>query len=80
MLQRLLALVHEHGQEISRLPRPSHVRGAHISKSDDSDKVCVKIGRSVSQRSRMILSHGYRAFTCASVASVCGNQKVISIA
>src|SRR5712671_2175171 len=47
MLQLLLTLVHEHGQEIARLPRPSHVHGAHIGKSDDSDKACAKIGRSV---------------------------------
>src|SRR5881409_4001498 len=43
----LLTLVHEHGQEISRLPRPSDVHGAHISKSADSDDACAKIGRSV---------------------------------
>jgi hypothetical protein len=33
--------------EISRLPRPSNVHGVHISKSDDSDKACAKIGRNV---------------------------------
>jgi len=45
MLLLLLTLVHEDGQEISRLPSPSDVYGAHIGKSDDSDKACAKIGR-----------------------------------
>jgi len=48
MLPLLLTRIHEHGQEISRLPRPSDVHGAHISKSDDPDDACAKIGRSVS--------------------------------
>jgi hypothetical protein len=48
MLPLLLTLVHEDGQKISRLPSPSDVHGAHIGKSDDSDKACAKIGRSVS--------------------------------
>src|SRR5262249_51376070 len=47
MLPLLLTLVHKHGQKLSRLPRPSDVHGAHISKSDDSDKACTKIGRTV---------------------------------
>src|SRR2546428_8053736 len=33
MLPLLLTLLHEHGQEISRLPSPSDVHGAHIGKS-----------------------------------------------
>jgi hypothetical protein len=36
MLPLLLTLVHEHGQEISRLSSPSEVHGAHIRKSDGS--------------------------------------------
>jgi len=47
MLQLLLTMVHEPCQEISRLPRPAEVHGAHISKSDDSDNACAKIGRCV---------------------------------
>src|SRR5205809_498910 len=50
MLPLLLTLVHEHGQEISRLPRPSDVHCAHIRKSDDSDNACAKIGRKVTQQ------------------------------
>src|SRR5882672_5290402 len=45
----MLALVHEPYQGISRLPRPSEVHGAHISKSDDSDNACARIGRKVTQ-------------------------------
>jgi len=41
----LLTLVHKYGQEIARLPRPSEVHDAHISKSDDADDACAKIGR-----------------------------------
>jgi len=40
-------MVHEHCQEIASQPSPSHVHGAHIEKSDESDKACAKIGRSV---------------------------------
>jgi len=48
MLPLMLTMVHEHGQELSRLPSPSDVPCAHISKSDDADNACAKIGRSVS--------------------------------
>jgi hypothetical protein len=47
MLPLLLTLMHEHGQEISRLPSSSDMHGAHIRKSDDSDDACAKIGRNV---------------------------------
>jgi hypothetical protein len=49
MLPLLLTLVHEHGHEISRLPRLADVRAVHISKSDDSDNACTKIGRCVTR-------------------------------
>src|SRR4030095_13732402 len=50
LLQLMLTMVHEHCQELSRLPRPSYVHGAHIEKSDDADKAWAKIGRNVAVR------------------------------
>jgi hypothetical protein len=75
----LLTLVHKHGQEIARLPRPSEVHGAHISKSDDADKACAKIGRNVSARGQIAFSRRHYASTWASAASVWGSQNVMSI-
>src|SRR6266568_6573904 len=44
----MLTMVHEHGQAISKLPRPSDVPCEHIRGSDDADNACAKIGRKVS--------------------------------
>jgi hypothetical protein len=38
------------------------------------------VGRSVSRCGLTALPYGHHASTCASTASVCGNQKVISVA
>ena len=78
MHPRLLTLVHKHGQEIARLPRPSEVHGAHISKSDDADDACAKIGRTVSAEScaRLVYSPSSSSNALASWRSAVSNPSV----